>query len=140
MKTADGQRQPNEIASVPLATETACVTKRFRTAGRVRVKTSVVTQERTLTEELRGEEIEIERVPRNVPVETIPEVRVENGVTIIPLVAEQLVVEKRLVLVEELYLHRVETKETVEVPVELRTERAEIERIEVNPPEKKSRS
>lgn len=136
-KTGDRQkRHQQDIATVPLVAETAHVAKRFRTTGRVRVKTSVETEKRTLTEELEGEEIEIERVPRNVAVDAVPEVRVEDGVTIIPLVEEQLVVEKRLVLVEEVHLHRVRTRHTVTVPVELRAERADVERVEEKPQKK----
>jgi stress response protein YsnF len=128
------------VATVPLVAETAAVSKRFRTTGRVRVKVRTETERRMLVEELAGQEIEIERVPRNELIETIPEVRTENGTTIIPLVQEQLVVEKRLVLVEEVRLHRVQTKQTVTVPVDLRAERADVEHIEVQPQERPSRS
>ena len=48
--------------------------------------------------------------------------------TIIPVVEEQLVVEKRLVLVEEIHVHRKTTSVVEGVPVTLRSERAEIER------------
>lgn len=139
-ETEDRQRHEKDISTVPLAAETAHVEKRFRTTGRVQVKTRVETEKRTLTAELEGEEVEIERVPRNEPVATVPEIRVEDGVTIIPLVEEQLVVEKRLVLVEEVRLQRVRTKETATVPVELRAEKADVERVEVNPGKPPNRS
>lgn len=136
----DNRLRWETVAIVPLVAETAAVSKRFRTTGRVRVKVRTETERRMLVEELAGQEIEIERVPRNELIETIPEVRTENGTTIIPLVEEQLVVEKRLVLVEEVRLHRVHTKQTVTVPVDLRAERADVEHIEVQPQERPSRS
>lgn len=139
-KADDNRLRWETVAIVPLVAETAAVSKRFRTTGRVRVKVRTETERRMLVEELAGQEIEIERVPRNELIETIPEVRTENGTTIIPLVQEQLVVEKRLVLVEEVRLHRVHTKQTVTVPVDLRAERADIEHIEVQPQERPSRS
>jgi len=136
----DNRLRWETVAIVPLVAETAAVSKQFRTTGRVRVKVRTETERRMLVEELAGQEIEIERVPRNELIETIPEVRTENGTTIIPLVQEQLVVEKRLVLVEEVRLHRVQTKQTVTVPVDLRAERADVEHIEVQPQERPSRS
>lgn len=139
-KADDNGLRWETVAIVPLVAETAAVSKRFRTTGRVRVKVRTETERRMLVEELAGQEIEIERVPRNELIETIPEVRTENGTTIIPLVQEQLVVEKRLVLVEEVRLHRVHTKQTVTVPVDLRAERADVEHIEVQPQERPSRS
>jgi len=139
-KADDNRLRWETVAIVPLVAETAAVSKRFRTTGRVRVKVRTETERRMLVEELAGQEIEIERVPRNELIETIPEVRTENGTTIIPLVQEQLVVEKRLVLVEEVRLHRVHTKQTVTVPVDLRAQRADVEHIEVQPQERPSRS
>ena len=139
-KADDNRLRWETVAIVPLVAETAAVSKRFRTTGRVRVKVRTETERRMLVEELAGQEIEIERVPRNELIETIPEVRTENGTTIIPLVQEQLVVEKRLVLVEEVRLHRVHTKQTVSVPVDLRAQRADVEHIEVQPQERPSRS
>lgn len=139
-KADDNRLRWETVAIVPLVAETAAVSKRFRTTGRVRVKVRTETERRMLVEELAGQEIEIQRVPRNELIEAIPEVRTENGTTIIPLVQEQLVVEKRLVLVEEVRLHRVHTKQTVTVPVDLRAERADVEHIEVQPQERPSRS
>ncbi len=138
-KADDNRLRWETVAIVPLVAETAAVSKRFRTTGRVRVKVRTETERRMLVEELAGQDIEIERVPRNELIEAIPEVRTENDVTIIPLVEEQLVVEKRLVLVEEVRLHRVHTKQTVTVPVDLRAERADVEHIEVQPQERPSR-
>ena len=48
--------------------------------------------------------------------------------TIIPVVEEVLVIEKRLVLKEELHIRRRIATETVEVPVTLRNQRAIVER------------
>jgi hypothetical protein len=47
-------------------------------------------------------------------------------------VEDVLVVEKRLVLKEELHVRRNTLTEDVEIPVELRKQRVEIERIEAD--------
>ncbi|MCL4767621.1 MAG: DUF2382 domain-containing protein [Hyphomicrobiaceae bacterium] len=130
-----GRSERETVAVVPLATETARIGKRVRTIGRVQVTTRTETERHILSEELRGEQVEIERIPRDEPVEAVPPIRTENGVTIIPLVEERLHVEKRLVLVEEIRLRRLQRTEIVEVPVEVRTERAVVERVAPEPDE-----
>jgi len=57
-----------------------------------------------------------------------PAVRTDGDVTIVPVMEEVLVVEKRLMLVEEIHIRRVATTEDVSIPVELRKQRASIER------------
>jgi stress response protein YsnF len=62
-------------------------------------------------------------------VDIAPEVRTEDGVVIVPVLEEVLVVEKRLFLKEELHIRRSVTQEEVEVPITLRKQRAVIERL-----------
>jgi stress response protein YsnF len=62
-------------------------------------------------------------------VETPPAVRTDGDVVIVPILEEVLVVEKRLVLKEELHIRRQVNHEDVEVPVTLRKQRAVIERL-----------
>ena len=53
---------------------------------------------------------------------------INGDLTIVPVVEEVLVVEKRLVLKEELHIRRTSQTELVEVPVTLRKQRAVVER------------
>ena len=53
-----------------------------------------------------------------------------TDVTVVPVLEEVLVVEKRLVLKEELHIRRRIETEAVEVPVTLRKQRAVIERLD----------
>ena len=78
---------------------------------------------------LQEETVEVTRVPIDREISEAPQVRTENGVTIVPVVEEVLVVEKRLVLKEELHIRRHTRTETVEIPVEIRRQRAEVERV-----------
>ena len=117
-----------EIAAIPLVEERLSITKREVEAGRVRVHVTVAEREETVTEELSRDDVQIERVPRNVRLTEMPHVRLEGSTTIIPVVEEVVIVEKSLVLVEEIHVRRGTATETVEIPVTLRTERARVER------------
>ena len=52
--------------------------------------------------------------------------------TIVPVLEEMLVVEKRLLLKEEIHLRRKVETETFEAPVTLRKQRVEVERVDEN--------
>ncbi|WP_426232253.1 DUF2382 domain-containing protein [Pararhizobium sp. DWP3-4] len=60
----------------------------------------------------------------------VPQSRVEGDTTIIPVVEEIVVVEKRLVLVEEIRIRQITTTEEVSIPVTLRKQTAIVERID----------
>jgi len=113
---------------IPLVEETATVVKRQVVTGRVRVQTVTDTIEEVAQANVQRESVEVTRVPVDRIVESAPEVRTEGDVTIVPVVEEVLVVEKRLVLKEELHIRRRVETETVEVPVTLRKQRAIVER------------
>jgi len=93
-------------------------------------RTVVESEDRLLRETLAGERVDVERVPMDRVVDVAPAVRIEGDVTIIPIVEERLVVERQLVLVEELRLHRHATTEAVEIPITLRKQRAVVERVD----------
>ena len=65
------------------------------------VRTRVEEREEIADAELRQDEIDVEGVPLGRVVEAAPPVREEDGVVIVPVVEEQLVVSTRLVLKEE---------------------------------------
>jgi stress response protein YsnF len=113
---------------IPLVEETATVGKRQVVTGRVRVQTVTDTIEEVAQANVQRETVEVTRVPIDRIVESAPEVRTEGDVTILPVLKEVLVVEKRLLLKEELHIRRRVETETVEVPVTLRKQRAVVER------------
>ena len=83
-------------------------------------------------EALSSRNVKVIRVPVNEPVTTVPEIRTEDGVTIVPIVEEILVVEKRLILKEELRIEQEVSQQTVELPISLRKERAVVERFDAH--------
>ena len=119
-------------SSSPLIEETARIDKRAVETGRVRVSTHTETIDQVLRETLRSDMVGVTRVPLNRTLaegEAVPQIRTENGVTIIPVLEEILVVEKRLVLKEEVHVRQTTSGEDVEVPVMLRRQHAVVERI-----------
>ena len=125
-RTPDPEIHEERIA---LVEEEARIDKREVVTGRVRIRTRVEEAEETVRGTLDEEVVEVERVPVDRIVEAAPAVRQDGDVTIIPVMEEVLVVEKRLVLKEELHVRRRRTQESVEVPVTLRRERVEVERL-----------
>ena len=113
---------------IPLVDETAAIGKQQVVTGRVRVRTVADTSEEIAHADLLREDVEVTRVPIDRVVDAPPQIRTDGDVTIVPVLEEVLVVEKRLVLKEELHIRRRIATETVEVPVTLRKQRAIVER------------
>ena len=102
--------KPKSIETIvmPLAVEDAVVSKRVR---RTLVRASRTTSNRNKAVEvdLKQEQVVIERVPVGRVVDAMPPVRQEGDVTIMPVVEEELVVVRRLVVKEEVHIRRVQT-------------------------------
>ena len=121
-----------ETLTIPVVEEAARIEKRVVETGRVRVRTETETLDQVLRESLRSDSVAVIRVPVNRTLsqgEAAPVTRDEDGVTIIPVLEEILVVEKRLVLKEEVHIRRTSTDENVEVPVTLRRQHAVVDRV-----------
>lgn len=118
---------------LPLVEEALRVGKRRVETGRVRVSVATEAEERVVREMLRTERAEVERVAVGRELaegEPAPAVRrEEDGTVVVPVLEEILVVERRLVLREEIRLRLVAAEEAVEQPVTLRRQRAEVERL-----------
>lgn len=117
---------------LPLVEEKLRVDVHERVSGRVRVKTATEVVEELAHADLRREAVDITRVPIDRHVDAPPEIRTEGDVVIVPVVEEVLVVEKRLVLREELHIRRSVTTEHVEMPVKLRRQQAVVERQQLD--------
>ena len=118
----------DETAVISLAEETLQVGKRTALRGRVRLHKTVSERLGTAELALLREEVEVERVAINRPVEEATSVRYEGDVMIIPRYEEVLVVSKQLVLVEELRVRTVRTERRETQGVTLRREELSVER------------
>jgi uncharacterized protein (TIGR02271 family) len=116
-------------ASIPLVQERLTLDKRSVETGRVRIHTVVDEKLVRVAEDLERDDVTIERVAVNAEVTEAPRTREENGVLIVPILEEVVVVEKRLFLKEELHVHRNRKRERVEEAVRLKSMRAEVERV-----------
>jgi uncharacterized protein (TIGR02271 family) len=135
LRESEGEAGGDAVAAIPLFEERLSVAKKQVESGRVRVHVTVEEHEETLTEQLFHDELQIERVPRNVRLTEVPHVRIEGNTTIIPVVEEVVVVEKALVLVEEIHVCRRSVAEEAQLPVTRRVERASVERDPDDEPE-----
>jgi uncharacterized protein (TIGR02271 family) len=106
---------------IPVIEERARVEKKVVERGVVTIDATIKERIETISEALTHEEVEIRHVPVNVEVDAVPEVRQEGDVVIIPVVEERIVVSKRLVLTEELHVHRRKVSEHASIPVTLRS-------------------
>jgi stress response protein YsnF len=116
--------------TIPVVNERAFIDKRVVEKGVVRVRTLVDEDTAWVREDLVSEEVVVDRVAIGREVKRPPKVRHEGDVMIIPVVEEVLVVEKRLVLKEELHVRRIASTLTVEETVPVRSMRAVVERYE----------
>jgi stress response protein YsnF len=114
---------------IPLVEEDVLISKRDVTTGRVRVSTILDLVEDVARAALDEERVEVTRVPVGREVAERPAVRTDGDTVIVPVLEEVLVVEKRLMLKEELHIRRIVTTEDVAVPVTLRKQRGIVERI-----------
>lgn len=113
---------------IPVIEERARVHKRAVERDVVKISTAVIENERVITEALRQEQVTITRVPVDREVDEIPAVRQEGDVFVISVVEERAVLVKRLVLVEEVRIHRRTTEQVVDVPVVERSMQVSVER------------
>jgi len=120
---------------LPIVQEEAQFSKRTVETGRVSLRTVVDRHEETLQETLTRTDVDVSRVAIGRFVDLAPSVEERDGVTVVPIVEERLIVEKRLFLVEEVHLVRRTTLEPVSQTITLRSTRAVIERENLQPGE-----
>jgi len=119
----------DEKLVIPIIAEEAFLDKRVVETGKVRISKRISEHEELIDEPLFREEVTVERVPVNKYVDQPPQVRHEGDVMIIPVVQEQLVMQKRLVLVEELRVRKQVVETHQPQSVTLRREEVDVRRI-----------
>jgi uncharacterized protein (TIGR02271 family) len=118
---------------IPVAEERPVIRTRKVETGRVRITKTVASHEEDIDEPLVEETVEVERVAIHRPVDQPPPVRYEGDTMIVPVFEETLVVEKRLVLKEELRITRRRAESRRPRRTTLRHEEVSVERL---PPHK----
>jgi uncharacterized protein (TIGR02271 family) len=123
------QEDVEEIVIPVIEEELATGTHAVKT-GSVRVDKHVEKRIRRIQTPLLQEEVEVRHVPVNRVVGELPRARKRGDTIIIPIVEEELVVTKRLVLKEEIHLIKRRTRDRVVKEVELNREHAEVRRLD----------
>ena len=107
--------------------EQASVGKKTVESGKVYVHKKVHEENKEVAVPVVYEEVEVTRVPVNKYVDAAPSVTHDGNKTIIPVIKEVLVVEKKLLLVEEVHITKHVIEKTEQHTVPLRREEIEIE-------------
>ena len=117
---------------IPVMAEEIAVGKKVIESGKVRISKRISEHEELVDVPLFREEVSVERVPINQFIETRPPVRQEGDTMIIPVVEEQVVIQKKLLLVEELRVRKEVIEHHAPQTVNLRKEEVEIKRVAPN--------
>jgi uncharacterized protein (TIGR02271 family) len=126
----DGRGDAREIV-IPLHEEEISVSRRVIPKSRVRVSTATRLNDAIVDELLAHEEVVIERKTIDKRIDAMPPVREEGSTIIIPVVEEVLVVERQLILKEEVHIRRVRKTERHQERVTLRKQEAFVTRSPV---------
>ncbi len=112
---------------IPLVEERLVPTTRSVDQGELRIHRHIEPVEAVVREPVTRDELIVERVAVNRPLEAPVEARSEDDWLVIPVVEEVLVVQKRLLLKEEVRIRKRQVTEAQEVRATVRRQRAEIE-------------
>ena len=135
---AQGMGRAAETSSpnlLRLHEETAQISKELRESGTVSVSTRTLTRNELVSQDLTHTHVEVTTVPIGRAVDAIPAIREEGDVTIFPVMEEVLVIERRLMLKEEVHIRKVRTVERHQETVALRYQEAVVSRSAETPPD-----
>lgn len=114
---------------IPLIEEALSIGKRVVETGKVMLHKTVQEYREMLDEPLAIRTFDVERVILNHPIETAPDIRRDGETTVYPVVEEQLVLTKQLILKEEIRVTRRDTERRDNQVVTLKREHIVVERI-----------
>ena len=127
------EESSDRSARLALVEERLTVAKQEVETGRVQVATKLEQRQEHICEPLLHEDVIVERVKVGRIVDAAPASRQEGDTLIIPVMEEVLVVEKRLVLKEEIHVIRTSRVELFEQDVTLRAMHADVQRTTTAP-------
>lgn len=115
---------------IPVVEEELQVGRRVVETGGIRISKKISERTETVDEPILQEQVSMERVQINQFVDAPPQPRQEGDTLVIPVVQETLVVQKRLLLVEELHIRKQVREIRDPQNVTLLKEEVEVERIQ----------
>ena len=120
----------DDLRIIPIVEEVLDVRQRRVETGRVRITKIVHEREEEVNTPRVREEVTIERVTLNRMVDAPVSMRQEGDTLIIPLLEEVVVMEKRLMVKEELRITKRRIEEHTSQQVMLRREEVVVERLD----------
>lgn len=114
---------------IPLHAEEISVGKRQIATGQVKVATVTRQHEELVDELLERDHVEIGRTAIGRQVEQAPPVREEGDTLVIPIMEEVVIVERRLMLKEEVRIRRTRERQPYQERVVVRKQEAVITRL-----------
>lgn len=135
----DEYRSTTEV--IPLFEERLRVDKVERDEFRVVIKTKVSERTEYAELDLQGQAVVVERTPINRVVDKAPSIRQEGDTLVVPVIEEIMVVEKRLLLKEEIRVRQETVTRRTREPVVLRSEEASVDKqpMRSDPTERKEK-
>ncbi|GAB3165668.1 YsnF/AvaK domain-containing protein [Telluribacter humicola] len=124
----NGELEKESIV-IPVVEESVHLDRKVIETGKVTVSKKTVEHEETVEGTFKFDDIQVERVEINEYIKDQPPgVRHEGDTMIVPVYKEVLVVEKRLLLVEELHITKRQTEKPYHTTVILRKEEVTVSR------------
>ena len=129
----DDSSEEQSTKALPVIEEVVHVTKQTVETGKVIAAKTIKEEVAEVSVSLNRDDVIIERIPIGKYIELeAPESRYEEDTLIIPIVKEELVIQKRLVLVEEIRITKRIAKSEFSERVTLRKEEIEIKEVSSN--------
>lgn len=119
-----------EGMSIPVIEEHLNIDKKVIEKGKYRIRKTVSQEDYSQDVPTLHEKVEIQRIEVNKYVDKIPDVRYEGSTTIIPVIKEVVVIEKKLMLIEEIHITKTQEEVMVNVKDKLRKEHIEINKAD----------
>lgn len=134
-KSVPPQQASGEEQRLPLMEEHATLDKARVLDSRISIERTTTSAEELLETELAREEVEIEHIAKNQPVEDgySAEVRYEGEVMIIPVIEEHVEIIRRRVLKEEVHIRKVKKVEPYQQKVLIRSQEVKIRKEKGKP-------
>ena len=120
----------NGTKTIPITEDELVIGRKTVDVGKVTVSKTVEQREAVVDVPVVHADVQIERrrIDRPVSADDVPVIRIEGDTTIFPVLEEVVVVEKRLMLREELRITRVRSESLASQRVTLRREDIHVER------------
>src|SRR6478736_7400113 len=122
------KKKKENAPSLNILQEEANIDKKIVESGKVYIHKKVQETDEEISVPVSHESVTIKKVTVNKYVDVAPLVRNEGNTTIIPVIKEVLVIEKKLLLVEEVHVIKEVIETTEEHTIPLRKEEIEVER------------